>query len=99
MPDDSELYQAWVSWSSRVIAAPLREELVLAAAESGLSFQKYVQEVLECAAASRRLHKVDTPQRPIRVQGYQLQIPGSEKDSDFPFPAETFTVTVGPRHV
>ena len=65
------------------------EELVLAAAESGLSFQKYIQEVLESHAASRRLIKVDQHPGIVRVPGYEV---GSENPDAFPFPAETYRV-------
>ena len=45
MQQDTRPWRAWQEWSSAVIAAPLLEELELAAAESHLLLPRFVAEV------------------------------------------------------
>ncbi len=64
---------------------PLLQELQVAAAEAELPLPRYVVEILESFAAARRLPKVDAP--------HGNRIP-RERDGEFPFPADTFTLRI-----
>ena len=58
LPDlPRRVLRAFRVWSSAAIAYPLLEELELAANESRVTLTRYVAEVLESFAASRRLPK------------------------------------------
>lgn len=57
--------QAFEEWSAALISDPLRAELTAAAAESNIDLARYVAEILESFAASRRLSNV--PSDPAEI--------------------------------
>ncbi len=71
--------QAFRVWSAAAISEPLRLELEQAAAQSELSIERFVAELIESDMASRRLPRFTTDGE-ARVQS---------EDVDAPFP-ETY---------
>jgi hypothetical protein len=71
------------------LAAPLLEELEVAAAAAKLTLPAYVAEVLECHAASRRLPKIQSGGKPL---GVLLRESSGEDKVAFPWPADTYRV-------
>lgn len=86
---------AWREWSSATIPVPLLEELERAAQEAHISLPRFVVEVLECHAASRRLGRV-VPVAPHGARVPVMPAPEdpatspAEAEEAFPYPAETY---------
>ncbi len=76
--------EAFRVWSRAAISEPLRLELEQAAAESELSIERFVAELIESDMAARRLPRCST-QGEARVQG--------SEDADDYFP-ETYRLAL-----
>ncbi len=77
--------RAFRDWSAAAISEPLRLELEQAAAQSELSIERFVAELIESDMAARRL--------PRCITAGEARVQGSEDVDEFPFPP-TYSVNL-----